>query len=416
MTVESALYPSQFNTAWPQASDMVSEGDNHIRLTKTVIKTTFPNVAGAVSATDVQLSYVTGVTSAIQAQIDNKGAIAGQTWTGTHAFPSTTTIGGLTPTIRGYLETVTSDAQAQIDARALKAGNTYSGTHNFTGATINVPTLSPGATGNGAASVDFANALAFSAALPVQAGNAGKFVTTDGTNASWSDTLAGSLNFSGTGRRITADFSNATVANQLAFQTSTANNNTRVGILPNGTGNVARVAVCNNSDPTNSSEVSLAATSTDTRIESSLRGSGSYLPFTTYVGGFKNTEQPIAGGLLVTSAAGLGYGTGAGGTVTQATSKSTAVTLDKPCGLITMNNAALAAGGTALFTFSNSLIGAGDVLFLQLDSTGIASTADYNVWSSGGAGAAVVALKNISAGSLSEAVRLRFVVIKGSQS
>lgn len=189
MAVESALYPPQLNTAWPQASDMVSEGDNHIRLTKTVIKTTFPNVAGAVSATDVQLSYVTGVTSAIQAQIDSKGAIAGQTWTGTHVFPSTTTIGGLTPTIRGYLETVTSDAQAQLNARALKAGETYSGAHNFTGAAVSVPTLAPGATGNGAASVDFANALAFASALPGQSGNAGKVVTTNGASASWTDAI-----------------------------------------------------------------------------------------------------------------------------------------------------------------------------------------------------------------------------------
>ncbi|NBS24587.1 MAG: hypothetical protein EBS78_11605 [Altererythrobacter sp.] len=38
---------------------------------------------------------------------------------------------------------------------------------------------------------------------------------------------------------------------------------------------------------------------------------------------------------------GIGYGTGAGGTVTQATSKSTGVTLDKVCGEITMNNATL---------------------------------------------------------------------------
>jgi hypothetical protein len=39
--------------------------------------------------------------------------------------------------------------------------------------------------------------------------------------------------------------------------------------------------------------------------------------------------------------AGVGYGTGAGGAVTQATSKSTGVTLDKVCGEITMNNATL---------------------------------------------------------------------------
>lgn len=185
MTVESALYPPQLNTALPQASDMVSEGDNHIRLTKTVIKTTFPNVAGVVSATDIQLSYVTGVTSGIQGQIDGKGAITGQTWTGTHVFPSTTTIGSLTPTILGYLETVTSDAQAQINSKAAKAGDTYTGAHNFTGATVTVPTLSPGTTGNGAVSADLLNSTAFSAALPGQSGNAEKFTHTDGSAADW---------------------------------------------------------------------------------------------------------------------------------------------------------------------------------------------------------------------------------------
>ena len=52
----------------------------------------------------------------------------------------------------------------------------------------------------------------------------------------------------------------------------------------------------------------------------------------------------------------LGYGTDAGGTVTQATSKSTAVTLNKPCGQITMNNAALAANTSVAFLFNNSLL------------------------------------------------------------
>ncbi|KRB28088.1 hypothetical protein [Acidovorax sp. Root70] len=185
MAVESATYPSQLNTALPTAADMVSEGDDHLRLLKTVVKTTFPNVAGVISATDVQLNYVTGVNSAIQTQIDGKGAISGQTWTGPHVFPGTTTIGGLTPTIRGYLETITSDAQAQINAKGAIAGQSWSGTQNFTGATITVPTATVGDSSNKAASTAFVATAAFSAALPGQSGNAGRVVTTDGTTASW---------------------------------------------------------------------------------------------------------------------------------------------------------------------------------------------------------------------------------------
>ena len=198
MTVETALYPTQLNTTLPTSSDFVSEGDDHLRLLKTVVKTTFPNVAGAVSASQVELNYVTGVTSDIQAQLNSKGAIAGQTWTGTHSFPSTTTVGPLTPTIQGYLSTVTSDVQAQINSKAAKAGDTYTGAHNFAGAAVTVATLAPGATGQGAASVDFVNSAAFAAALPGQAGSAGKFVTTNGTNAAWAFPFLPEVNVSGT--------------------------------------------------------------------------------------------------------------------------------------------------------------------------------------------------------------------------
>lgn len=200
MSVETALYPPQLNTTLPAASDWVSEGDDHIRLTKTVIKTTFPNVAGAVSATHAEINHVVGVTSAIQGQIDAKGAIAGQTWTGTHVFPATTTVGPLTPTIQGYLATITSDAQAQINAKASPSGQTWTGAHNFTGATITVPTASAGDSSNAAASTAFVAATAFASALPSQSGNAGKLLRTDGTNASWSveintaDYAAGDLN------------------------------------------------------------------------------------------------------------------------------------------------------------------------------------------------------------------------------
>lgn len=273
MSVETALYPPQLNNAWPQPADIVFEGDDHIRLIKTVLKTTFPNVAGAIAATDVQINFLVGVTSPIQnqidgkgsitgqnwsgphvfggsiavptlaqatsttgaastafvqnewttrlpnytgpitasttelnrmvgvtsgvqAQINTKGAIGGQVWTGTHAFPNTTTVGPLTPTIQGYLATATSDVQAQINGKGVIAGQVWgTGTHDFTGAAaVTVPTLPTGSAGSNAASLDFVNATSFATALPGQSGNAGKLLTTNGTNAIWSDTLAVHLN------------------------------------------------------------------------------------------------------------------------------------------------------------------------------------------------------------------------------
>jgi hypothetical protein len=57
MTVESASYISQFNTAYPAASDNISEGDDHLRLVKSVLKTQFPGLATtAVTQTSTQLN------------------------------------------------------------------------------------------------------------------------------------------------------------------------------------------------------------------------------------------------------------------------------------------------------------------------------------------------------------------------
>ena len=70
MSVESASYINQLNESNPTSSDLKSEGDNHIRLLKSTLKTTFPNVTGAVTPTHTQLNFVTGVTSSIQDQLN----------------------------------------------------------------------------------------------------------------------------------------------------------------------------------------------------------------------------------------------------------------------------------------------------------------------------------------------------------
>jgi hypothetical protein len=78
---------------------------------------------------------------------------------------------------------LTSPVQDQLDAKADITGETYSGTHDFSGATaVSVPAPSSGAH---AVTKTYADGLSFSSALPGQGGNSGKFVTTDGSTASW---------------------------------------------------------------------------------------------------------------------------------------------------------------------------------------------------------------------------------------
>lgn len=122
------------------------------------------------------------------------------------------------------------------------------------------------------------------------------------------------------------------------------------------------------------------------------------------------TDQDIIGSQYVLSGEQLGYTTDAQGTVTQATSKSTGVTLNKSAGQITMNNASLASATNVTFTLTNSFISANDVLILNVGSG--ATSGAYNCWVSGlSAGSASITLRNISGGSLSEAVVINFALI-----
>ena len=100
------------------------------------------------------------------------------------------------------------------------------------------------------------------------------------------DIGSGNLNFSGTAQRITGDFSNATLANRVAFQSSTVNSNTGIFIIPNGTATTANFQVSNASNPINSSVGIFGVSgSTDVRIQSAIQGTGTYLPMTFYAGG-----------------------------------------------------------------------------------------------------------------------------------
>jgi hypothetical protein len=126
--------------------------------------------------------------------------------------------------------------------------------------------------------------------------------------------------------------------------------------------------------------------------------------------GVAYTDQDIIGSDYILANGQLGYTTAAQGAVTQATSKSTAVTLNTSAGQITMNNAALASVTNVTFTLNNSLISSNDILILNV--SGGATSGAYNCWVSGlGAGSATITVRNISGGSLSEAVVVNFALI-----
>lgn len=124
-------------------------------------------------------------------------------------------------------------------------------------------------------------------------------------------------------------------------------------------------------------------------------------------------DQDIVGAQYLLSDEQFGYTVAAQGIVTQGTSsgKGTAVTLNKSAGRITMDNASLLTATNATFTLNNNLISANDTVILTI-SGGQATPGSYNVFANGlGAGTVSISLRNISGGTLSEAVVVNFAII-----
>jgi len=152
----------------------------------------------------------------------------------------------------------------------------------------------------------------------------------------------------------------------------------------------------------------------DANIASTSVSTGSIV--VTGSGGVGVAGNVNAGGSIrsTSATAGIGYSTGAGGTETQSSSKSTTVVLNKIAGQITLNNATLNAATNVSFTLTNSAISNTDVMIINHISGGTIGAYTFN--SACGSGSATITIRNVTAGNLSEAPVIRFVVIKGATS
>ena len=116
--------------------------------------------------------------------------------------------------------------------------------------------------------------------------------------------------------------------------------------------------------------------------------------------------------VLASNCNGIGYGSGSGSSITQATSKSTPVTINKATGQITLNSATLAPNTTVQFTVNCTFCSDNDIPVVAIQS----NTAAYIVTASNvSAGSFAINVRNITGGSLSEGFVINYAIIKGSR-
>lgn len=109
----------------------------------------------------------------------------------------------------------------------------------------------------------------------------------------------------------------------------------------------------------------------------------------------------------------FGFTSGFGGSVTQLTDKSTAVTIDKLCGQIVTHNASLAAGAEVSFTVNNAFVEAGDIPVIAIASGATTDTYVHSVQAVA-AGSFQILLSNVSTTNRATAITFNFAIIKGA--
>jgi hypothetical protein len=127
----------------------------------------------------------------------------------------------------------------------------------------------------------------------VMNGTIGATTPAAGTFTSLSD--SGNLTFTGTGNRITGDFSNNTVGNRVGFQSSTVNGQTALLALPNGTSAQTQIQILNSSDSANASIGQILINATEMRFHPTFAGTGTYLPMTFYTNGSERVRIDTSG-------------------------------------------------------------------------------------------------------------------------
>lgn len=154
--------------------------------------------------------------------------------------------------------------------------------------------------------------------------------------------------------------------------------------------------------------VSVVSSGTNEALKIDAKGTGTITLNGTGTGAVTTPRALTSTG----ATAGVGYATGAGGAVTQATNRTTGVTLSKVAGAITTNTASLAAGATAKFTVTNTAVAVTDTIVVSVSGGTSTDQTDVKVQAvAAGSFDLVVANRHASTAETG-AIVINFAVVK----
>ena len=208
MGLESASYPNQLVATNPTGSDQKSTADDHIRLLKSVIQTTFPNITGAITAAQADLNKV-GVT---QPQTSNDTSVSSTAFVQTAVASAITAIGaGASMWVSGttyalgnvvwspsnyqtYRRIIagagTTDPASDATNWVLVSGNVQTtATQTLTNKTLDAPVITGGASISGNVSVVGAISATAANTATLQLSTTGTLSTTGSNYIAFKDTI-----------------------------------------------------------------------------------------------------------------------------------------------------------------------------------------------------------------------------------
>lgn len=152
----------------------------------------------------------------------------------------------------------------------------------------------------------------------------------------------------------------------------------------------------------------VVSSGTNEALTVDAKGSGTITLNGTATGAVTTPRALVSTG----ATAGVGYATGAGGAVTQATNRTTGVTLSKVTGTITTHTASLAAGATAKFTVTNTAVAATDTVVLSVASATTTDQTDVKVQAVASGSFDVVVANRHASTAETGAIVINFAVVK----